>query len=198
MQLEDNLKQILVGVILGDVYMRRSSIKSNTRIVFRQGAKNVEYLNHLYLLFKDFVLTPPVKYTITDKNTNIARYNYSFSTMSLPCFNEFYELFYLDGKKIVPKDISNILTPISLAYWIMDDGGFTGSGLKLHTDAIKIEDINLLIGALNKNFSIKASINKTSINNQFTIYISKKDLPVVINLVKEHMHPSMLYKLNID
>jgi hypothetical protein len=80
----------------------------------------------------------------------------------------------------------------------MDDGGFTGSGLKLHTDAIKIEDINLLIGALNKNFSIKASINKTSINNQFTIYISKKDLPVVINLVKEHMHPSMLYKLNID
>jgi hypothetical protein len=80
----------------------------------------------------------------------------------------------------------------------MDDGGFTGSGLKLHTDAFKIEDINLLIGALNKNFSIKASINKTSINNQFTIYISKKDLPVVINLVKEHMHPSMLYKLNID
>jgi hypothetical protein len=56
----------------------------------------------------------------------------------------------------------------------MDDGGFTGSGLKLHTDAFKIEDINLLIGALNKNFSIKASINKTSINNQFTIYISKK------------------------
>jgi len=82
----------------------------------------------------------------------------------------------------------------------MNDGGFTGSGLKLHTDAFKIEDINLLIGALNKNFSINASINKTSINNQFTIYISKKDLPVVINLVKEHMHPSMLYlyKLNID
>ena len=105
-----------MGVILGDVYMRRSSINSNARIVFRQGAKNEEYLNHLYLLFKDFVLTPPVKYTITDKNTNIARYNYSFSTMSLLCFNEFYELFYLDGNKIVPKDISNILTPISLAY----------------------------------------------------------------------------------
>jgi hypothetical protein len=80
----------------------------------------------------------------------------------------------------------------------MDDGGFTGSGLKLHTNAFKFEDINLLIVALDKNLSIKASINKTSINNQFTIYISKKYLPVVINLVKEHMHPSMLYKLNID
>ena len=49
-----------MGVILGDVYMRRSSIKSNARIVFRQGAKNVEYLNHLYLLFKDFVLSAPL------------------------------------------------------------------------------------------------------------------------------------------
>ena len=56
----------------------------------------------------------------------------------------------------------------------MDDGGFTGSGLKLHTDAFKVEDIKLLIGALDKNFSIKASINKTSINNQFTIYKKKK------------------------
>ena len=98
--------------------MRRFSINSNARIVFRQGAKNAEYLNHLYLYlsFKDFVLTPPVKYTITDKKTNIPRYNYSFSTMALPCFNEFYELFYLDGNKVVPNNISDYLTPISLAY----------------------------------------------------------------------------------
>jgi hypothetical protein len=26
-----------------------------------------------------------------------------------------------------------------LAYWIMDDGGFTGSGLKLFTNAYNIE-----------------------------------------------------------
>jgi hypothetical protein len=96
--------------------MRRFSISSNPKIVFRQGSKNAEYLNHLYLLFKDFVLTPPVKYTITGKNTIIARYNYSFSTLSLPCFNEFYELFYLEGIKVVPKNISDYLTPISLAY----------------------------------------------------------------------------------
>lgn len=29
----------------------------------------------------------------------------------------------------------------------MDDGGFTGSGLKLHMDNFKIENINLLIEA---------------------------------------------------
>jgi len=41
----------------------------------------------------------------------------------------------------------------------MDDGSFTGSGLKLHTNAFSLEELNLLIKALDKNFSIKASVN---------------------------------------
>ena len=79
----------------------------------------------------------------------------------------------------------------------MDDGGFTGSGLKLYTNAFSQNELQLLVEALSKNFSIKASIHKTSIKNQETIYISKNQLPLVINLVRDHMHPSMLYKLNM-
>lgn len=70
-------------------------------------------------------------------------------------------------------------------------------GVKLHTNAFKTEELNLLVEALNKNFSLKATIHKTSIQNQYTLYISKNQLPLLIKLVKEHMHPSMLYKLNI-
>ena len=29
----------------------------------------------------------------------------------------------------------NILTQVGLAYWIMDYGGFTGTGLRLYTNA---------------------------------------------------------------
>jgi len=169
-QLEDKLKQILIGTILGDAYIRRFSNKSNTRIVFRQGLKNAEYLNHLYLLFQNYVLALPIKSIIVNKKTKLPRYNLSFATMSLPCFNEFFELFYLNGVKIVPKNIYNFLTPISLAYWIMGDGNYTGNGLKLNTNAFKVEEVFLLIDALEKNFSLKASINKTSIKDQFTIY----------------------------
>jgi hypothetical protein len=80
----------------------------------------------------------------------------------------------------------------------MDDGGYTGNGLKLYTNAFKIEDLNLLIESLDKNFGLKATINKTSIKNQHTLYLSKSQLPLVIELVEEYMHPSMLYKLNIN
>ena len=69
--------------------------------------------------------------------------------------------------------------------------------VKLFTNAFTKNELNLLVEALDKNFSIKASIHKSSIEHQYTLYISKKQLPLVIELVKEYMHPSMLYKLNI-
>ena len=103
----------------------------------------------------------------------------------------------MDGKKVIPANIAEYLTAVSLAYWIMDDGGYTGSGLKLYTNAFSLEDLNLLVEAINKNFSISVTIHKSSIEHQYTLYISKKQLPLVIELVKEYMHPSMLYKLNI-
>ena len=58
----------------------------------------------------------------------------------------------------------------------MDDGGFTRNGLKLYTNAYTLKEIEILIKAIDKNFSIKASVNKTSIENQYTLYISKNQL----------------------
>jgi len=62
-----------------------------------------------------------------------------------------------------------------------------------------MEELNLLIKALDKNFSIKATI---SISNreksQYNLYISKSQMSLLKNLVLKHMHPDMLYKLNID
>lgn len=58
-KLEFYLKQILIGNILGDVYMRRFSEKANARIIFRQGSINASYLLHLYNLYQEFVTTPP-------------------------------------------------------------------------------------------------------------------------------------------
>ena len=65
------------------------------------------------------MLTPPSISEIKDKETGKLRYNISFVTLALPCFNELYESFYSEGKKIVPSNIADLLTPVSLAYWII-------------------------------------------------------------------------------
>jgi hypothetical protein len=46
--------------------------------------------------------------------------------MQLPCFNEFRKLFYVLNEKIIPENISEILTARSLAFFIMDDGSRQG------------------------------------------------------------------------
>ena len=137
--------------------MRKFSAKANTRVVFRQGSIYTEYLLYLYNLYQYFVATLPSISSITDKSIDKTRYNLSFTTLALPCFNQLYETFYVNGKKRIPTNIADYLTP--LAFWIMDDGGFTGSGLKLYTNAFSSFELNLFINALDKNFSIKATIN---------------------------------------
>lgn len=52
---------------------------------------------------------PAVK-TITDKNTEKFKYKLSFATLALPCFNELYEAFYLEGQKIIPNNIADLLS----------------------------------------------------------------------------------------
>jgi len=47
--LTDELKQILVGIILGDGYGQKQGF--NTRFKFEQGTVHEEYLMHLYDLF---------------------------------------------------------------------------------------------------------------------------------------------------
>ena len=97
------------------------------------------------------------------------------------------------------ENIGELLTPVSLAYWIMDDGSFTGSGLKLHTNAFSEKELKLLIVALEKNFNLIATIQISNRENlQNTLYISKNQMSLVKKLVIEHMHPTMLYKLNIS
>jgi hypothetical protein len=55
-----------------------------------------------------------------------------FSTRSLPFFTVYYELFYVNGVKMVPLNIASYLTAVSLAFWIQDDANLNG-GLVLNT-----------------------------------------------------------------
>lgn len=45
-----------------------------------------------------------------------------FTTMQLPCFNEFKELFYVLNEKIIPDNIYEILTPRSYNFSMMNNG----------------------------------------------------------------------------
>lgn len=60
----------------------------------------------------------------------------------------------------------------------MDDGAYTGSGLRLSTDAFSDKDLNLLIKGLDQKLGIKANKHiHNKAKGQYTLYISKDQLP---------------------
>ena len=132
---------IIIGLLLGNGISDR--LVEGTRILIRVNLKNKEYIYHLYTLFKDYCGSIPTNMKSFDSRPkkNKIYYSIKFNTYSLPCFNKFRKLFYnTKGIKILPEEIESILTPRSLAYWIMDDGYNNISGFYLCTESFTLSE----------------------------------------------------------
>ena len=90
--LTEDLKAILVGLALGDLFIKKQSV--NARLEIKQGTIHKEYLLHLYELFKFYCSSAPkLQIGAPDKRTGKVYSFIRFTTYSLPCFNEFLDLF---------------------------------------------------------------------------------------------------------
>jgi len=57
--LSPELEEIIIGLMLGDLYAEKVKERSNTRLQFKQSIKNKVYIEHLYSLFGVYCNTPP-------------------------------------------------------------------------------------------------------------------------------------------
>lgn len=80
----------------------------------------------------------------------------------------------------------------------MDDGSKTGNGLKLSSNSFTYLDCIKLSQVLFDNFNLKASIQSAGVPNQYIIYIWKESMPLLREIVKPYVHPSMKYKLGSE
>jgi hypothetical protein len=137
----------------------------------------------------------PTILTRNNKKRGIITQSLYFRTLSMPCLNYYYELFYKDNKKRVPNNLDELLTERGLAYWIMDDGGKTFyNQTVLHTRSFTKEEVIYIQNVLNKNFELVTRIEEKS-PNQLIIYIPVKQVKSLKSIVGPYMHKSMLYKI---
>jgi hypothetical protein len=190
-----DLREILVGLFLGDLHAEKRSI--NTRLKFGQGVIHKDYLYHLYEMFKQFSsATPNIINRLPHRITGKIYSEICFNTYSLPCFNEFHNLFYPNKSKVVPLNIGELLTPLSLAYWLADDGSFEqiNRGVKIATNCFTLDEVKLLISVLSGKFNLNCTIQH---DNGFVLRISAKSLPHLQVLLKDKMPPMMLHKIGL-
>lgn len=106
-ELSQHQKDAIIGTSLGDFSMERVKSTHNTRLRFDQNFPyHAPYLTHLYVLFKNLVgAVPKVHVRKPDKRTGKSYASIAFKTLRYPCFNYYYDLFYINGVKGVPFNI---------------------------------------------------------------------------------------------
>lgn len=194
-----DILSILYGTLLGDSHIEKRS--DNIRFSFQQENRNVEYLFWLWSRLSEAKYCTDIKPKLRKclGQGGKVRFYYKFNTYTFTNLNYMYYDFHKNNSsfKRVPDNIYIYLTPLALACWIMDDGTRVGAGIKISTNSFIKEDVMLLINVLLLKWGINASIQKCGKKDQWVIYIPKAFIPLVQDLVRDFIVPSMLYKIHL-
>lgn len=174
---------IVIGTMLGDGYMR---CKTNAHLQITHSIHQKSYVDWMYGVLKDCVLTPPKLYKGNGK-----RIGYRFFTRSLPCFTDIYKQFYIHQKKVIPFDLK--LNAKILAVWYMDDGSRCAKSCYLNTQQFPEQEQALLIRLLLRDFGLIAKRDKDK--QYYRLRFNVKESKKFVDLVRPHIIPSMAYKI---
>lgn len=161
---KSDLHFILIGLMLGDGSLYRSSPTSNVRFEMSLGQNYEVFAFELGDLFKDYIKNPVKSIEVKGKTKNYI--NYRLKTRSLPVFVEYFNMFYkLDihlnkNIKIIPQNIGDFMNPIVLAFLIMTDGNFDKgrNRVRIYTNSYTKEDVEILAKAINDNLNIYTGV----------------------------------------
>lgn len=102
-----NLLPVFIGIILSDAYISRS-YKADARLQFKQTINHIEYFDFIFFKLSHYCSKAPyTTRTIVHKKEHIGL---GFTTRSLSCITELYNIFYVNNKKIVPSNLYDLLS----------------------------------------------------------------------------------------
>ena len=184
---------VIVGGLLGDTWIGKPDQAKNASGSFTHKLEHMEYVQYKYNLIKRRCSEVAI-HNKFDKRTK-RYYQQAFCKIaSSEILNPIQQAFYPNGKKIVPEELINKLSPLGIAIWFMDDGASDGHGYKFSVDCFSKDDIEKLSRLLSNKFNIK---NTIQINSNKTIHICAQSIKDFKNLVEPHMCNCMKYKLQI-
>lgn len=184
-----NLLSVFIGIIISDANLSKSN-KGDARLQFKQTIKHIDYFYHIFFKLNHYCSKGPyTTRTIVHKKEHIGL---GFTTRSLPCITELYDIFYVNNIKIVPNVLFDLMTWEVLAHWIMGDGTYN-SGVRIQTDSFTVQEvvfiINILIIKLNLDCSLHYQRGKP------ILYIKSKSIKKNLHNLLPYMPEYMRYKV---
>jgi len=185
---------LIIGSILGDGCLHRDNNKGNFKLRMSQCEKQKQYFLFKFDKLKPFVNT---FYKSIDKRGNSIMYQ--TATICHQDLNKYAKMFY-DASRIkhIPENIEDLLNPIGLAIWIMDDGNLHENvNMRICTMGFNYQENLLLQKALKNKFNLDCSIKdfKYKTKLYYQLYFNKENTINLSNIILPYMEESMKYKI---
>ena len=186
---------IVNGSLLGDacLYEAWRGTSKNYTFAKMHSIKQSEYVEWVYEKLKPFTHTPPKLYAPTQ--------SVRLRTVSHATFTALRQLFYRDGKKILPETIPQIIAdPLAVAVWFMDDGNIKRNthgccvGYNINTQSFTHEENRHIQKLFLDIWKIHAMLENNNGYCRIGVY-QKESRERFYDLVNTHIIPSMRYKL---
>lgn len=192
--LNDIQRSVLVGTLLGDGHLETQDKGKTYRLKLEHQVAQRDYLQWIYDQFKEWV--PGGIRSRVKKNG----YEYVlFDTYSHGAFRFYAQQFYPHGKKEIPKLINQLLDPMALAIWFMDDGSWKSDKHKtfiIHTLGYSKKDLELVQKALKKKFDLETSLHAQK-GKYWRLYVKSESAEKFRRLIEPYTSqiPSMQNKM---
>lgn len=199
----DEVIQIIYGMLLGDssIYNDKRCKSNNVRISTSQGEAQLDYLKLKQHIFgEDNFSIHKCKSGYCDnavyKGDLIVDANIT---------NHIMQDCYIDGKKTITKDMLNKITPLSLAFWYLDDGSIKhrskddklSPNIILSTCGFTEEENQILVEMLKNKFGVESNLRREK-DKYWSIYITVESTKIFLDLIKDYIPTCMKYKTLVE
>ena len=188
---ENRQMEILAGSLLGDAY-----ISKRGAIQIEQGENQKDYLLWKYKKLKS-ITSGKISRVFRKKKNGLITSSYRF--FSKQYFRPWRTSMYRSGRKIIPPFVLDLITPLSLAVWYMDDGSKKNNySIIISTDGFSVVSLKKLRAMLQEKWFIDTRIAiKTTAGKKYRrLTIGSYDLVKFFKLIRPYIIPSMKYKIS--
>jgi hypothetical protein len=191
---------IAIGLMLGDVSLQTQNKGKTYRMKFEWSDNNKAYLDHVYNIFEEWVISKPHKKSRINSNGKLV-ITWGFQTISHEAFNPLADLFISNNKKSISNNlIKNHLTNKGLAFWWMDDGGkldynknSKNKSIVLNTQSFTQLEVDTMTNELSVKFNLSCEVRSNK--GKWIIVIKDESFVIFKNIINLYIIPQMIYKL---
>lgn len=184
-------EKVFISMFIGDGAIYKSEGNENYRVNLAHSDKQKDYFLMKYNKVKDFIGAEYFKESQFHKKAKKEYHAYKFQSRVNPYFTRMREVWYKDGKKIIPKLIKDKLDDEIMAYKFFDDGWLSASGYSIAMNDYDVESVNNLRQAMKENLGIETNLQKEG----KVIYIPASERNKFREIVEPYATKDVLYKL---